>query len=106
MTEYAIAFQRLTEDISQLLAGLSFPSSSAVRAAIAATRDLEEAFDGAAGVPNDERWSTAIDSLDRFLDHCSASRGEQCSLALSKLRRFVAENADVAPPMPALQRAS
>jgi hypothetical protein len=92
--EYEAACHRLCDDISHLL--LDVPRPPIVRAAYAAgraTRDLAAAFHHAAGLPNDRRWSDAVESLEHFLDVCSESKIEGMA-ELHELRRFVTENAD------------
>src|SRR5580704_17740018 len=98
--EHASAFSHLSEDISQVLLGLSRPSTQAVRAAMDAERDLEAALDTAAGSPGDTRWRAALSSLDRFLARCAESRARR------RLEQFIDENADLLLPREELQRAS
>jgi hypothetical protein len=104
--EYEIACDRLCDDISQLLlSGPSKPSLRTTYAAGRATQDLAAAFHRAAGQPQDELWSHAIESLDHFLDLCNDSK-LQSSRALHELRSFVDENGDLLAPRPRLKLAS
>lgn len=95
--EFEAACHRLCDDIRQLL--LSGPRAPAPRVAYAAgraTHDLAAAFHRAAGRPEDQLWSDAIESIGHFLDVCDktvvARRAE-----VRELRSFVAENADALP---------
>lgn len=104
--EYEATCDRLCDDISHLL--LDFPRPPMVRAAYAAgraTQDLAAAFHHAAGLPTDQRWSDAVESLEHFLDVCSESKIEDAA-ELRELRRFVAENADALLPRFELKLAS
>ena len=104
--EYEAACDRLCDDIAHLLLDVQRPPIVRVAyAAGRATRDLATAFHHAAGLPNDRRWSDAIESLEHFLDVCNESRIEG-SAELRELRRFVAENADSLSPRRELQLAS
>ena len=104
--EHAFAFSHLSEDISQVLLGLSRPSTQAVRAAMDAERDLEAALDAAAGLPGDMHWRAALSRLDTFLARCAESRNLDCSRARRRLEQFIEENADLLPPREELKRAS
>ncbi|MGB8519833.1 MAG: hypothetical protein WCD38_06670 [Candidatus Tumulicola sp.] len=104
--EYEAACDRLCDDIAHLL--LDVPRVPIVRAAFAAgraTQDLADAFHHAAGLPDDSRWSEAVESLEHFLDIFSESKVEGAT-ELRELRRFVAENADALSPRSKLKLAS
>jgi hypothetical protein len=51
----------------------------------------------ASGSPENVRWRSAIENLDRFLDFCDGSARLTGSPALLDLHAFVAENADLLP---------
>lgn len=104
--EYEVACHRLCDDISQLLLDRTRPPTRlAAFAAGRATQDLAAAFHHAAGRPEDQLWSDALESLERFLDICERSEVKN-SAAQHELRRFVAENADVSSPRFQLKLAS
>jgi hypothetical protein len=92
--EYEIACDRLCDRISDLLLdGTRPPTRLAAFAAGRATQDLAAAFHHAAGLPADELWSSAVESLEHFLDMRDNLKLSD-SAAMRELRRFVAENAD------------
>lgn len=62
-----------------------------------ATRDLAAAFHHAAGRPEDQLWSDAVESIEHFLEVCDGSMGTSTA-ELRELRSFVAENADALQP--------
>jgi len=96
--EYEIACNRLCDDISHLLIdGTRPPTKLAAFAAGRATQDLAAAFHHAAGRPKDQRWSSAIESVERFLEICARSDAEDSS-QLRDLQRFVNENTDLLSP--------
>lgn len=104
--EYEAACDRLCDDVSHILLDVARPPIARVAyAAGRATRDLAAAFHHAAGLPNDRRWSDAVESLEHFLDVCSESKIEGMA-ELHELRRFVAENADALLPRYELKLAS
>lgn len=89
------ACHRLCDDIADLL--LALPSQSAHAAFLAgrATRALSAALHRASGIPEDPLWYDALESVDRFVEHCAGSRRLEGSFALRDLSGFVEENADV-----------
>jgi hypothetical protein len=103
--EHEIACLRLCDGISQLLLNWPGPRLLAAHAAGRAKRDLAAAFQHAAGLPEDARWSNALESLERFLDLCDNSAVANPS-AMCDLRTFVEENADLLSPYAELKRAS
>ncbi|MBV8723998.1 MAG: hypothetical protein JO078_12550 [Candidatus Eremiobacteraeota bacterium] len=104
--DYEIACNRLCDDVSHLLIeGLRPPTKLAAFAAGRATQDLAAAFHHAAGYPKDRRWSSAIESVERFLEICAKSDCQDLA-ALRELQRFVNENADLLRPRIELKLAS
>ena len=91
--EYEVACDRLCDDISHLL--FDGPRPPMIRVAYAAgraTRDLAAAFHHAAGHPEHQLWSSAVESVEHFLEVCESPI--ESTAELRELRRFVAENAD------------
>jgi hypothetical protein len=104
--EYDAVCNRLCDDISQLLLGGTIPPTKrAAFAAGRATQDLSAAFHHAAGRPEDRLWSTAIESLEHFLDICVDSSVGNSAEQL-ELQAFLAENVDLLSPRLELKLAS
>ncbi|MBV8343481.1 MAG: hypothetical protein JO190_00620 [Candidatus Eremiobacteraeota bacterium] len=104
--DYELACDRLCDDISQLLLDGPRPATKwKAFAAGRATQDLAAAFHRAAGRPEDELWSNALESLERFIDLYDYSAVGNPA-AMRELRSFVDENADLLAPRLHLKLAS
>jgi hypothetical protein len=104
--DYELACNRLCDNISQLLLEGPRPATKwKAFAAGRATQDLAAAFHHAAGHPEDELWSSALASLEHFIDlYDDSSVGN--SAVMRELRSFVDENADLLTPSLHLKLAS
>jgi hypothetical protein len=96
--QYEAACDQIRDDITTLLLELRPPTTGAAYAAACATRNVAAALHHASGIPDDPRWTAALTSLEAFLEYCEASRKSSDSVALTDLRAFIAENADLAAP--------
>lgn len=93
--EYETACERICDNIATLLVEIGRPTSRATFAAARATSEIADALHHAAGVPDDDRWYAALTSLERFVNIYDAGPVHIPSTALSELREFLDENADV-----------
>src|SRR5579863_3634926 len=95
--QYEVACDRIRDDITTLLLELRPPTTGAAYAAACATRNVAAAFHHASGVPDDPRWTAALESIQVFLEYCDASPKKS---ALLELRSFLEENTDERTQMP------
>ena len=93
--EYEAACDRICDNIASLLVDMGRPTARATFAAARATRGVADALHHAAGAPEDERWYDALADLETFVSIYDNVRQPSPPAALSELRTFLDENADL-----------
>ncbi len=93
--EYEAACDRICDNIASLLLDMGRPTSRATFAAARATRGIADALHHAAGAPDDERWYDALTNLETFVNIYDARLQPSSGAALTELRAFLDENADL-----------